>query len=185
MTTLLLFLAGITTAHADPDQVAFRGIKWGAKCSEVEEFKPVKNTEGSGRLFHRLDDHMKLDTTRLKSIQYLCISDEFVEVQLVVDANDFEVLVPVLVEHWGKGVWEQSGTKPNPFIDPYVYGGREGKKCYLKNEPGCPAVLARIHSGYVDSHLLIIQSRWRKAQLIEAAKKQKLREAAERIKQDL
>jgi hypothetical protein len=72
------FLAGITTAHADLDQVAFRGIKWGAKCSKVRGFQPVKNWEGTERIFKRDGDKMKLGSMPLTSIRYLCISDKFV-----------------------------------------------------------------------------------------------------------
>jgi hypothetical protein len=184
MTTLLLFLAGISTAHADPDQVVFRGIKWGADCSKVRGFQPVKNSEGTEQLFERDGDKMKLGSMPLTSIRYLCISDKFVEVQLIYGGTlrqqvDFETS---LDEVWGTAIIELVGKKGKWPGNPKVWGGREGRLCYTleSTDPACPAVLATI-----EPPLLTIVNMRLKQQMTVGSEKERLREAAERIKQDL
>lgn len=78
------------------DETAFRGIKWGSRCSAVFPAQPVGQSK-----YRRSNERLMIGAVRLKSVEYHCTNDVFETAIVHLEQSQVTALKLALTAAWG------------------------------------------------------------------------------------
>lgn len=89
----------------EKDLDGFRGLRWGTKLSSLNQMTCVNNADAPAYKEYKLctnnDEALELGGAKLKSIQYIFLKEELLEVIIQSNTNNSDALKRVLLEKLG------------------------------------------------------------------------------------